>query len=245
MDLTWRLHSSSLLIEMVAQRQVAGFETGRSERCRPAPWRQQGDGFVLLYHLPRELVLSQGLVPAELEGKFVGGTCALILTDYRRTNIGPYRELLFIPGRFEWEGRTHYVASRVYSSTEASVSSGRDNWGLPRQRAQFYYDRCRNTERVSVGLNGKIFADLTFRAGRIGLPVTTELVPPARRTLLQPLTGQVFLTAPEGRGSLRRAKLVDATFDGAIFPDISSLEPKMTLKVVDFDVLFPESVVTR
>jgi len=53
-----------------------------------------------------------------------------------------------------------------------------------------------------------------------------------------------LLTSPEGQGSLRRANLLDARFDGELFPDLSGFEPKMSLRVVDFDVLFPEAVVT-
>ncbi len=230
--------------EMVAQRQVVGFDTGLRDERRSAPWRLCGDSFIMLYHLPREFVLERGFVPAELAERFVGGTGALILSDYKSSEVGPFRELLFVPGKFEWQGRAHYAATKVFTSTDASLTSGRENWGLPSERAQFYFDRYRKADRLSVGIGGRIFADLTFRAGRIGLPVTTDLVPVERRTLLQPRSGRFLLTSPEGQGSLRRANLLDARFDGELFPDLSGFEPKMSLRVVDFDVLFPEAVVT-
>lgn len=209
-----------------------------------APWRLSGDAFVVLYRLPRAFVEAEGFVPAELQERFLGGTGAIMVVDYRTSPVGPYRELLFIPGRFRYRGRSVFSVTKAYTSTEASVAGGRRNWGLPREHADFAHERSGGAELIRVGRDGETSVELSLRPGKLGLPVTTDLIPPSHRTLVQPLDGRVFHSAPEGRGSLRRARLIQARIDGAFFPDVSRFEPRMSVKAVGFDLTFPKAEVT-
>jgi acetoacetate decarboxylase len=53
------------------------------------------------------------------------------------SGVGPYKELLFIPGVFHINGRYTYSISKIYVSTEASVRSGIENWAIPKEVADF------------------------------------------------------------------------------------------------------------
>lgn len=53
------------------------------------------------------------------------------------SGVGPYRELLFIPGAFHINGRYTFSIPKIYVSTETSVNSGIKNWGIPKEVADF------------------------------------------------------------------------------------------------------------
>src|SRR5262245_61022490 len=100
----------------------------------PPPWRLTGSGYILLYRwFPRDFVAVQGQVPPALAGSFKGGASAVMVVNYENSEVGPYRELLFIPGLFE----RGFSITRTYVSSQASVDSGRANWGIPKQLAEF------------------------------------------------------------------------------------------------------------
>jgi acetoacetate decarboxylase len=56
------------------------------------------------------------------------------------SGVGPYQELLFIPGLFHIDGRYTFSISKIYVSTEASVRSGIENWAIPKELADFKID---------------------------------------------------------------------------------------------------------
>lgn len=76
-------------------------------------------------------------MPGSLRASFVGGYGALMLVDYSESNCGPYRELLLIPGSFRVRDKTLASISRIFVSTTESLASGRRNWGIPKELADF------------------------------------------------------------------------------------------------------------
>src|SRR5213596_1104261 len=109
---------------------------GQNDRQQIVPplWRLTGRGYILLYRwFPRDFVSDQGQVPQTLAGSFRGGASAVMVVNYENSGVGPYRDLLFIPGLFE----RGFSITRIYVSTPASVASGRANWGIPKQLADF------------------------------------------------------------------------------------------------------------
>jgi acetoacetate decarboxylase len=63
-----------------------------------------------------------------------------MLVDYEQSPVGPYQELLFIPGRFQFGRRRYYMVTQIYVSTQVSVENGQENWGIPKQLAQFHFE---------------------------------------------------------------------------------------------------------
>ena len=211
----------------------------------PAPWSLRGSGYAVLYRLDRAEVVRLGAVPAELESRFVGGTTAVLVVDYLASEVGPFRELLLVPGRFREGGTSHYAATHIYVSTPASAASGMPNWGLPRRLADFVASCSGPNDRITVAVGGRTVASFTFRAGRFGLPVTTDIVPEARRTLVQRAGPLTYFTIPGGRGTLKRARLVDARTDGDGFPDLARHQPWAAVKVEGFHLSLPEARVVE
>ncbi len=64
-----------------------------------------GKGYIFLYPLTKEFVMTQGMVPDFLKGRYTGGFGSMMLVNYADSNVGPYSELLFIPGKFDYKGK--------------------------------------------------------------------------------------------------------------------------------------------
>lgn len=75
------------------------------ESFSPAPWQMSGKGYIFLYPITKEFVMTQGMVPDFLKGRYTGGFASMMLVNYADSNVGPYSELLFIPGKFDYKGK--------------------------------------------------------------------------------------------------------------------------------------------
>ncbi|KAL6233261.1 hypothetical protein BDW75DRAFT_194361 [Aspergillus navahoensis] len=65
----------------------------------------------------------------------------VMIIRYEDTDVGPYDELIFIPGRAvnPNTGKKEFRISNIYVSTDASVWNGRRNWNIPKHRARFEF----------------------------------------------------------------------------------------------------------
>jgi len=216
---------------------------------RPAPWDLRGSGWVVALKLPRESPALDAFVPSELAGRGRGLASYLMYVDYSQSGCGPYRELLFIPGAFPFgDGRRHLTISRILVSTWDSVVNGRNNWGIPKDRADFEVEQGGTDgreERVQVTTDGRELCELSFGTLRFAppLPVRGALLPVALRTLAQRFRGHTFYYAPEARGRLRPGRLLSWRFDAALFPDLAGAAVIAAFKVESFRMSFPVATV--
>ncbi|KAI0766597.1 hypothetical protein BD413DRAFT_605759 [Trametes elegans] len=71
---------------------------------------------------------------------FKGGRGSILLVHYTNSPVGPFYELAMIPGEFANPyGEQCHRVTRAYVSKLEAVVSGRDNWGLPRELADFVF----------------------------------------------------------------------------------------------------------
>lgn len=107
-----------------------------------SPWDVTGIGWTALIKTPFSIApiplpsgayhpLESG-TSADMSSRFHGGVGAIMLVRYDSRPVGPYDELLYIPGLFSrGEGNSlvyYYSITRIWVSTEASVVNGRSNW---------------------------------------------------------------------------------------------------------------------
>jgi hypothetical protein len=204
------------------------------------PWRLAGRGFVLAYTFPPEFVEAQGL-PAGLLGRFRGGPGAVMVVDYASSPVGPYRELLFLPGRFAVAGGLYPAITRIFVSSQASADNGRAHWALPKERATFESEATgRRRERVRVLAGGRVFFEAELAWSRWPLPV---LVPrwPLPFTLAQPGPDGLRLTTLRGAALARRARLLSVRVTGPEFPDVCGFAPRFGVRTAPFRLVFPEA----
>ncbi|MBX2892635.1 MAG: acetoacetate decarboxylase family protein [Saprospiraceae bacterium] len=205
----------------------------------PAPWDLRGDGYMLFYKFSPEWVARHGYLPPALNASFDGFLSTLMLVNYTSSPVGPYRELLFIPGKFRTPQGRRQSITRIVVDSEASTLSGRANWGIPKHTHPFHVEKDGNTEHIEVlDEHGTPGFAITLRAGGLHFPVTTTLIP---IRLYQIWEGRVFLSTPKGSGKGQLATLLDLQINPAFFPDVSSVKPLLALKVSSFKMKFPVS----
>jgi hypothetical protein len=209
---------------------------------RPAPWDLRGSGWIVALKLPASDPAHDAFLPPELVGRGRSLASYLMYVDYAESGCGPYRELLFIPGAFPFDdGRSHLSIGRILVSTWDSVVNGRNNWGIPKDRADFDVRQEGREEVVRVTSEGRELCELRLAALRFAppLPVHGGIVPAALRTLAQRFRGNTYYYAPEARGRVRPGRLVSWRFDGALFPDLSGAAVVAALRVESFRMRFP------
>ncbi len=212
----------------------------------PAPWQLHGRGYIAMLRFPEGSDAQDAFLPPTLAGRRGRSRYGwMMFVDYQSSDVGPYHELLFIPGSFPFaDGQHHLSISRIFVSSMDSVVNGQHNWGIPKDVAQFdvrYNDA--GVDRVRVSKDGTVFAELEFSSLPIWLPFSTALVPRGMRTLGQHHDGQTYIYTPSASGWVKPARLRRARFNAAVFPDLAQVRPVLAVQTPRFRMTFPVSQV--
>lgn len=126
-----------------------------------APWTLQGYAIVTGHLINIDRV--RHLIPSELEiisvfpGKTVGG---VYLSYYGSGSALEYSELIVIPAAVGYQGKIGGWVSHIYVDHPDSVAGGREVWGLPKELAEFTWER---GERVTVRQGNRILCSLNYK----------------------------------------------------------------------------------
>ena len=207
-------------------------------KIAPAPWTLHGDGVVMIVHFPEAFVREHGFLADFQRDGYRGYVGTVMLVDYHRSGVGPYRELLFIPGVFRLGGQITFSISKIYVSTYDSVWNGIENWGIPKELADFNITNLPDGTRVyAVSSGGQPFFSARVKPWSFRFPVATSLLPSFQ--VMQQSGGKLLLTKPEAIGKGRLASLSGVEIDPAYFPDIRRGTILSTVAVEDFTMTFP------
>lgn len=204
----------------------------------PAPWHLTGKGLIFLYHFPKTFNQQFGFLDEYQQQGYRGGIGAVILASYKTSGVGAYQELMYLPGLVEVGGKLGFSISKIYVSTYSSVWNGRENWGIPKEKADF---------SVLQSADGSLTyqvrsAENTFFSARVKpwgpkLPVTTALLPLTR--LVQQLRHQFRWTNIQATGAVQLASAIAVSAQGSFFPPVQQLKPLLVLSVPNFRMTFP------
>lgn len=207
----------------------------------PAPWTLEGSAWILVLRLPEAVRSSRVHLVPELRDAGFTGPSVVMFVDYRDSPVGPYRELLYIPGRFTDRGQRAGSVTRIWVSTWESVVNGRRNWGIPKDRADFLREERAGKERITVRRDAAVVARLDFAPLGPALPVTTAILPPVLRRLVQYHGGRRYSLAPSVRGRVGAARVLRAEGGAGLFPDLARGRTLAALRVPGFTMTFPEA----
>jgi hypothetical protein len=215
-----------------------------------APWNLRGSAWIVALKLPPGAPARDAFLPPSIAGQGRSLASYLMYVDYVESGCGPYRELLFIPGAFPFgDGRRHLTISRILVSTWDSVVNGRNNWGIPKDRADFEVEQGLDggrEDRVRVVSGGREVCELRLATLRFApsLPVPGGLLPARLRTLAQSFRGRTYYYAPAAGGRARPGRLLSWRFDAALFPDLAAAPVLAAFKIESFRMMFPVADVT-
>jgi hypothetical protein len=65
------------------------------------PWTLTGDGYIFTFWFTKKWVKAFGHLLGFQSENALGGLGTVMLVDYHSSDVGPYQELLIVPGRFE------------------------------------------------------------------------------------------------------------------------------------------------
>jgi hypothetical protein len=198
----------------------------------PAPWTLTGDGYILVYKFPQDFAIKY-----TGSYTFKGGFGAIMLANYHSSNVGPYREIVFIPGQIAYPGKTGYSISKIYVSSESSLVSGQTNWGIPKELAEFdVVKQPDGSERIQVCKEGLPFVGVTVKPAGPPIPLNGAVLPP----LVQHLNGRTYITKLKSSGKGRYARVINAQVYNGAFPNFTQFNPMMAVRITNFKMTFPE-----
>lgn len=202
----------------------------------PPPWELSGEGIVMIFRFKENWVENSGLLPKHLKGRFKGGLGYVMLVKYDKSPVGPYHELLIIPGKFR---KTKMQAiTKIYVDSDASTQNGRANWGIPKETLPISWKKKNGMDIVTVRSGEKVIFSTEITSGGIPFPVTTALLP---INICQSWKKLKYYTKPHGSGWGKLAKVKTLDLDPDFFPDIRKVKPFLVVKINPFHIKFPES----
>lgn len=216
-------------------------ENQQTPTISPAPWNLTGNAYIMVYKFSKDFVEEYGFLADYQRDRFLGYVGTVMLVDYKTSAVGPYRELLFIPGMFTFDWKKVFSISKIYVSSWDSVYNGIENWGIPKEFADFsWLQNADGSENISVKIEGKEFFRANFKKGFLPCPLTTKIFP---LNLVQKQHKNLIITNPTAKGKATLATMKSVIVDKNFFPDLSKATPLLTMKVKDFEMTFNVPIV--
>ena len=218
-------------------------ENQQTHNIAPAPWNLTGNAYIMVYKFSKDFVDEYGFLADYQRDRFLGYVGTVMLVDYQTSAVGPYRELLFIPGMFTFDWKKMFSISKIYVSSRDSVYNGIENWGIPKEFADFdWLQNADGSEDISVKIEGQEFFKAHFKKGFVSFPLTTKIFP---SNVVQKLRKDLIITNPTAKGKATLAKMRNVKVDKKFFPDLSKATPLMTMKVKNFEMTFNVPLVKK
>lgn len=212
----------------------------------PAPWQLRASGYVLTVQVGEEVARSpRHAAPSALPGA-LGRWALVMFVDYADSPVGPYRELLYIPDALHPLLGARPAISKIYVSSEASVRSGRANWGIPKELAAFELaSDARGRQSILMEVEGQAAFRLEISSANAGVPVSTAVLPRRPRTLRQQLDGRLFFTTLSARGRACPAHVHRVQVEPSLFPCFATPDVRAAIAMRDVAMTFPRPRVER
>lgn len=205
----------------------------------PPPWALTGEGMVLIYSFPGKFNQKYGFMADYQRQGYKGWIGAVIMADYKNSNVGPYQELIFMPGLFNLRGKITFSISKIYVSTYDSLWNGIENWGIPKEPAHFKITHNSDGARAyEVSREGKLFFGAHVKPYGPRIPVSTKFFPWIRLT--QQLRGQWLMTRPAVSGKAQLSSLKNILSDPDFFPPLNRVRPLAVFSIRDLFMTFPK-----
>lgn len=200
-----------------------------------APWQLTGRGFILMYRLQNSFIRESCFLPEEWMKKKWSGMGYVMFVDYQKSPVGPYKELLVIPGKSRFDGSRRGTISKIYVDSADSMNNGRRNWGIPKELTEFSWTQEGRQHEIRIG-GDNAWMEIVLEPGSFPFPVDTRLLP---IRLHQELDNKIFRVSPHGKGTGHFTLIKGLDVNPEFFPDLDLVEPLVAIYVDPFRLTFP------
>jgi hypothetical protein len=211
----------------------------KMEKTIPAPWDLTGNGYIMLFKFPKPFILEQGFLDERFRAGFYGNVGAIVFADYLTSNVGPYQELLFIPGKLRFQRHKLHTISKVFVSSPNSVENSLSNWGIPKELAAFrLINEGNGLDTIKVAQNGVPIIDITIKTSQSDLtfPLRTFFRP---FPLVQYGDGKMFWFNIHGKGKGKLAQILKVEVNPELFPNFAFFKHVAIIRVNKFRLKLP------
>lgn len=149
----------------------------------PAPWKLKGTVYTVTFwckagQLPEfaysPLEAASSFANPEVSGQHHGGTSQLQIIRYTESPVGPYDEMIIIPGFFDYrveeDGNTttkkNARVTRIYVSHKYTCWNGRKSTQCPSD----FPHASAHSRIMQIGISRSTWPVSTFKICRMGLP---------------------------------------------------------------------------
>lgn len=205
----------------------------------PAPWRLQGFAIQCLNlvdsKVAKDFIPSQLEIVSLLPGKTLGG---IYISSYKPGSLVEYNELIVVPGYVRYQGKTGFWISHIYVDNEDSVAGGREIWGLPKEMAEFSWDK--NSIKISQS-NNKL-CNLEYHQGLFNL--STWWKPEVSGSCFSGLGSDLLFFSSQFKSKIALLKSNLEVPASSPFAPLNLGKPILTLNLQDLELIagVPETV---
>ena len=202
----------------------------------PPPWTLDGEGILIPFIANKKEILNSNFLTNHDKESYQGGLGAIMFVNYHTSNVGPYFELLFIPGDFKYKNKKYKRITKIFVSSEISIREGIKNWAIPKEFANFEWSRLQNKINIQVK-NSTRFLSLEIEELLFPFPITTSLYPVK---LLQKAKEEYLITEFSGKGKAKISTINKFESNNNDFPDLNNVSKfKICLSAFQFQIHFP------
>lgn len=203
----------------------------------PTSWKLTGEGYMMFFKFPKEYLLENGYLTKADEDSFIGGASCIIIANYQTSPVGPYCELLFLPGKVKYQGKKMYTVSKAYVSSEASCECGINHWGIPKEMASFNIIKKDNDlEYIKVTHNHELILDIAIKASGVAFPLNSLFLP---NQIRQEHDEHTYLTKIKGKGWGKMAQNLKVDVNPKLFPHFAFYKHLSIIHVSNFNLKLP------
>jgi len=199
----------------------------------------RGNGYILFYRFDEEFIRLETFLPENMKNNYCRGLGAVLYLNYTKSPIGHYEELLLIPGKFNYRGKKNHFISKSYVSTDEAVKFGRENWFIPKEKAEFSKESLKNNiENISTyTVNEEVASfELKKRAFKFRIGTSKFL----SFSLMQLNGEEPVKLNYSGNVTANFAKLTSIRIRPAFFPNIAKFSPLVAFKMKNFTLRLPK-----
>ncbi len=203
------------------------------------PWHLEGSGYILIYKFSKKEIDSSFFLTERFIKIRKGGIGAVMIVDYKKTDVGPYQELLIIPGKFSYNKKKKGTISKIFVSTQDSVVNGIENWAIPKEKADFsFIKESGGLNKIVVNKEEKRIFEISLKNYGPLFPINTLFLP---FPLAQERNGFAYYTKFEGSGLGQLSSIKSIDINKSEFPDISNKKLLLAVRINPFKITFPSA----